>query len=103
MRTRRRARYYPGTMRRLAAVLTFAMAACASSEVGSPDGGGGNGDGGGSGIDGGGGCDGLPCDAVYVATTGNDGAPGTKEAPRKTISSAIELASSSEPARAVLV
>jgi hypothetical protein len=37
-------------------------------------------------------CDGLPCDALYVAPTGDDAAVGSKAAPMKTITAAITLA-----------
>ena len=48
-------------------------------------------------------CDGLPCDVIYVATSGSDTAEGTKEAPLKTITAAITRAEAAVPKRSVLV
>jgi hypothetical protein len=48
-------------------------------------------------------CNGLPCSAVYVAPTGDDGAAGTRDAPVQTITAAIAIASAASPAEAVFV
>src|ERR1044071_6857457 len=45
----------------------------------------------------------LPCDAVYVAKSGNDASPGTKEQPVKTIAVAISLAGQASPKKVVFV
>src|SRR5688572_30134917 len=49
------------------------------------------------------GCGSLPCDAVYVARSGADNAPGTKLSPMKTIAGAAAKAATFTPAYAVFV
>src|SRR5262245_20772354 len=51
----------------------------------------------------GGDCNDLPCDEIYVRTTGSDSAPGTKEAPVKTIANGIAKAGQANPKKAVFV
>src|SRR5260221_4587062 len=48
-------------------------------------------------------CGTLPCDAVYVATTGNDGNAGTKMSPVKTITAGVHKAGLANPKLAVFV
>ncbi|HET9625447.1 MAG TPA: hypothetical protein VFP84_28965, partial [Kofleriaceae bacterium] len=48
-------------------------------------------------------CDGLPCTAVYVATTGDDSAAGTAAAPLKTVGAAITKAAAQKPVAGVIV
>ncbi|HEY5946824.1 MAG TPA: hypothetical protein VIV40_15080, partial [Kofleriaceae bacterium] len=42
-------------------------------------------------------CNNLPCDAIYVARSGNDAAAGTKTAPVKTINVGITKAAAASP------
>src|SRR5678816_3155733 len=48
-------------------------------------------------------CDGLPCDAIYVAISGADSGVGSKESPLKTIAAAIKAANAASPKKAVFV
>ncbi len=48
-------------------------------------------------------CGALPCDAVYVARSGADNAPGTEGSPMKTISAAVTKAATFTPPYAVFV
>src|SRR5262245_35641640 len=48
-------------------------------------------------------CNLLPCNAIYVARTGNDSAGGTKTAPVKTINAGITKALAFSPPYAVFV
>ena len=45
----------------------------------------------------------LPCEAIYVAKNGSDGAAGTKQAPVRTIAVAIAKAGQSNPLKVVFV
>lgn len=49
------------------------------------------------------GCNGLPCDAIYVARRGNNNNAGSKDAPVLTISAGILKAKASNPPKAVFV
>ena len=90
---------YNFTMR-LGLLVALSVFGCASGNSGSPDTGGGP-------IDAyvmpDSGCGALPCDAIYVARSGNDTAAGTKMAPMKSIAAAITRASASMPPLAVFV
>ena len=48
-------------------------------------------------------CGSLPCDAVYVARSGADNAPGTQQSPMKTIAGAVAKAATFTPPYAVFV
>src|SRR5258706_15776886 len=48
-------------------------------------------------------CGNLPCEAIYVATTGSDTADGTKISPLKTISAGVRKAGMSSTKPAVFV
>jgi hypothetical protein len=50
-------------------------------------------------------CNGVdyPCDGIYVRTDGNDGNPGTKDQPKKTIAGGIAAAALANPRATVLV
>ena len=82
-------------MRRTCIALGLAWSArCASSSSGTADGGGG--------VDGpppidAAQCGDLPCDGLYVESSGVDSAAGTKAAPMRTISAAVFKAAASNP------
>jgi len=85
-----------------------AVDASAGGDTGGGSDGGGGGDAGvdGAVADGPPGCGDQRCDAiaaVFVAPTGDDGAPGARDAPLLTIAAGIAAAAAADPARAVFV
>jgi hypothetical protein len=88
---------------RLAPLWLAALAACAHGNSGSPDASGGGADSPAGTDSADPGCDGMPCDAVYVSKSGNDNESGTKTDPVKSIGAGIAKAAAHTPPSAVYV
>lgn len=88
-----------------------ALAACAHGGSAQVDGGGGGGGDAGAGVDAAGSgtgdagpdCGGMTCNAIFVATSGDDGAAGTMDAPLATVSAGVRKAAQTSPALPVYV